>query len=240
MDTKGNPRKSIARNVFYAVFALLGSLSIYLAYTNLTELQHTVEVQEKTIAEQGSLLDLRIKEIGSLKDERLQLNQTLERQQVEFEETIEKKDGQIKKKDKKINSLEEEIESLKKELQSKKADEARQAVVASSSSLPSRGSGGPSFKEMTMTATAYTAYCKGCSGTTATGINLRENPSLKVIAVDPSVIPLGTKVFVEGYGYAVAGDTGGAIKGSKIDIFIPNKSDAYEWGVKTVKVRVYN
>ena len=56
---------------------------------------------------------------------------------------------------------------------------------------------------------------------TATGINLRSNPNLKVIAVDPSVIPLGSKVWVEGYGYAVAGDTGGAIKGNKIDLFMP-------------------
>ena len=48
-----------------------------------------------------------------------------------------------------------------------------------------------------------------------TGINLRANPNLKVIAVDPSVIPLGSKVWVEGYGYAVAGDTGGAIKGNE-------------------------
>ena len=66
-----------------------------------------------------------------------------------------------------------------------------------------------------MTATAYTAYCNGCSGITTTGINLRANPNLKVIAVDPSVIPLGSKVWVEGYGYAVAGDTGGAIKGKE-------------------------
>ena len=66
-----------------------------------------------------------------------------------------------------------------------------------------------------MTATAYTAHCNGCSGITATGINLRANPNLKVIAVDPSVIPLGSKVWVEGYGYAVAGDTGGAIKGNE-------------------------
>lgn len=240
MDTKGNPRKSIVTNVFYAVFALLGSLSIYLAYTNLTELQHTVEVQEKTIAEQGSLLDLRIKEIGSLKDERLQLNQALEKQELELNEAIKNKDSEIKKKDEKINTLEKEIESLKKDLQSKKENETRQVAVSFNTPLPSRASTGPSYKEMTMTATAYTAYCKGCSGTTKTGINLRENPDLKVIAVDPKVIPLGTKVFVEGYGYAVAGDTGGAIKGNKIDVFTPNTTDANQWGVKTVKVRVYN
>ena len=67
---------------------------------------------------------------------------------------------------------------------------------------------------------------------------LEENPNAKVIAVDPSVIPLGSQVYVEGYGYAVAADKGGAIKGHKIDVFFPSKSDAYRWGVKKVKVRI--
>ena len=97
-----------------------------------------------------------------------------------------------------------------------------------------------SSKTITVKATAYTANCKGCSGTTATGINLKKNPSAKVIAVDPRVIPLGTKVHVEGYGEAIAGDKGGAIKGNKIDVFISSKQKAVNWGVKTVKVKVYN
>lgn len=95
-------------------------------------------------------------------------------------------------------------------------------------------------KTFTMEATAYTAYCEGCSGVTANGTDLRANPNLKVIAVDPSVIPLGTKVWVEGYGEAIAADTGGAIKGNKIDLFMPDKSNAYEWGRKTVTVKVLN
>lgn len=94
--------------------------------------------------------------------------------------------------------------------------------------------------EMTVTATAYTAYCKGCSGTTATGIDLRSNPERKVIAVDPTVIPLGTRVWVEGYGEAIAGDVGGAIKGHKIDVFIPSYENAMQWGVKKVKIKVLN
>ena len=98
----------------------------------------------------------------------------------------------------------------------------------------------PSGNELTMTATAYTAYCTGCSGTTRTGIDLRANPNQKVIAVDPSVIPLGSRVWVEGYGEAIAGDTGGAIKGHKIDVFLPGQSNALAWGVKTVKVKVLN
>ena len=94
--------------------------------------------------------------------------------------------------------------------------------------------------EMTVTATAYTAYCEGCSGKTAIGIDLRANPNQKVIAVDPNVIPLGSKVWVEGYGQAVAGDTGGAIKGNKIDVFIPSYDQAMAWGRKTVKVKILN
>lgn len=95
-----------------------------------------------------------------------------------------------------------------------------------------------SQKVLSMEATAYTANCEGCSGVTATGINLKENPDQKVISVDPNVIPLGTKVHVEGYGEAVAGDTGGAIKGNKIDIYMKSQEDAINFGRKTVKVTI--
>ncbi|MBX0314533.1 3D domain-containing protein [Planococcus glaciei] len=103
---------------------------------------------------------------------------------------------------------------------------------------PSRSTSGSVVKEFIVSASAYTASCKGCSGITRTGINLKKNPGLKVIAVDPRVIKLGTKVHVEGYGYAVAGDTGGAIKGNKIDVFIPTKSAALKWGRKNVKIKI--
>ncbi|HLR08594.1 MAG TPA: ubiquitin-like domain-containing protein [Bacillota bacterium] len=93
-------------------------------------------------------------------------------------------------------------------------------------------------KEWTMTATAYTANCGGCSGQTATGINLQDNPNRKVVAVDPSVIPLGSKVWVEGYGEAVAGDTGGAISGNRIDVHVPSQSDANRYGWQQVKVKI--
>lgn len=95
-------------------------------------------------------------------------------------------------------------------------------------------------QEYTMRATAYTAYCTGCSGITANGTDLRSNPNQKVIAVDPRVIPLGTKVWVEGYGEAIAADTGGAIKGNKIDVFIPTDGQARNWGVRTVTVKILN
>ena len=116
----------------------------------------------------------------------------------------------------------------------KEKKETVKPVSTSSSSSPSSAG-----EEYYVTATAYTSGCNGCSGKTATGINLRANPNARVIAVDPSFIPLGTKVYVEGYGYATAADTGGAVSGKKIDVFVPSTADAYNWGVKTVKIKVF-
>ncbi len=98
----------------------------------------------------------------------------------------------------------------------------------------------PSGNEMTMTATAYSASCNGCSGVTATGIDLNANPNMKVVAVDPGVIPLGSKVWVEGYGEAIAGDTGGAINGNRIDLHVPSGGEANDFGYQQVKVKVIN
>lgn len=93
-------------------------------------------------------------------------------------------------------------------------------------------------KTIIMNASAYTADCTGCSGITKTGINLKANRNLKVVAVDPSVIPLGSRVWVEGYGEAIAGDTGGAIKGNRIDLHYPNQSSAIAFGRKMITVKI--
>lgn len=96
----------------------------------------------------------------------------------------------------------------------------------------------PEGKTISVNATAYTAACEGCSGITYTGIDLNKNPNAKVIAVDPNVIPLGSEVYVEGYGYAIAADIGSAINGNKIDLHVPTKDEAHAWGVRTVNVTV--
>ncbi|MEK4836409.1 cell wall-binding protein EntC [Bacillus sp. FSL L8-0152] len=103
-----------------------------------------------------------------------------------------------------------------------------------------------SSHEFQVVATAYTAdplengYKAGDQVKSALGHNLTANPNMKLIAVDPSVIPLGSKVWVEGYGVAIAGDTGGAIKGNKIDVLMPDKGTSSSWGRKTVTVKVLN
>ncbi|REJ07459.1 LysM peptidoglycan-binding and 3D domain-containing protein [Halobacillus trueperi] len=119
---------------------------------------------------------------------------------------------------------------------SEKSSSNEEAKAEQTSSQPAEDG---VVKTLNMEATAYTAFCEGCSGTTSTGIDLRANPDQKVIAVDPNVIPLGSEVYVEGYGKAIAGDIGGAIKGNRIDVFMADRSDALDFGRKSVEVKVY-
>ena len=83
-----------------------------------------------------------------------------------------------------------------------------------------------------------TAYC--LKGRTASGVQSQRG----VVAVDPRVIPLGTRLYIESadgsfsYGYAVAGDTGSAIKGNRIDLYMDTKSECLSFGVRNVKVYI--
>lgn len=72
-------------------------------------------------------------------------------------------------------------------------------------------------------------------GRTALGIRTRKG----VVAVDPKVIPLGTKLHVPGYGPGIAADVGTAIKGRIIDLWMPNHAAARKWGRRTVVITVY-
>jgi 3D (Asp-Asp-Asp) domain-containing protein len=98
-----------------------------------------------------------------------------------------------------------------------------------SESTPS-SSGKVSGSAMTFESTAYTSY----GSKTATGTT----PHKGTVAVDPSVIPLGTKLYIEGYGYGVAEDTGGRIKGHIIDLYFSSESDCVQWGRRNVKVHI--
>jgi 3D (Asp-Asp-Asp) domain-containing protein len=107
-------------------------------------------------------------------------------------------------------------------------------TIISKGKLASRASG----TVMIMESTAYDPGPLSCGkyadGYTATGMKAGRG----VIAVDPRVIPLGTRVYVDGYGYAIAADTGGAIKGRIIDVCFPTRREALQWGRRMVKVRI--
>ena len=97
-------------------------------------------------------------------------------------------------------------------------------------------------RRLEMNASAYTARfeCTGRRpgdpgfGITATGVPVRPG----IVAVDPNVIPLGTKLYVVGYGYAIAADTGGAIRGYKIDLFFESLEDALAFGRRNIVVYI--
>lgn len=104
----------------------------------------------------------------------------------------------------------------------------------------------PNYTELTVEATAYVSFCDtGCSGITATGYDVRNTITTPegygIIAVDPAVIPLGSLVEIEGKKYKAL-DTGGAIKGNRIDILmgITDTSKAFQFGRQKINIKVYN
>lgn len=124
------------------------------------------------------------------------------------------------------------VEVSREVVSSRVLAEPKNSVVAygidSNMTVASRQLQGKVKQVMTMEATAYTHT----GNPTATGIY----PYKGIVAVDPKVIPLGSKLYVEGYGYCEAQDTGGAIKGDRIDIFLDTRDECFEWGRKVVQV----
>lgn len=198
----------------------------------------TAEVEEHRIA--GDKKDAKIAELDKQ-------GKASAKERDKLQKQIEELNSLNESLKKKLKEVEADNANLQKKVSAKKAENVKVITASTKTKEPtkapsvSRGEtkeSKPSGKSFYVSATAYTAFCNGCSGVTRTGIDLRANPSLKVIAVDPKVIPLGSKVHVEGYGNAIAGDTGGAIKGNKIDLFIADKSSAIAWGRKQVKITI--
>ncbi|MDZ4511472.1 cell wall-binding protein EntB [Bacillus cereus] len=138
---------------------------------------------------------------------------------------------------------EEKAQEIAKAKEEEKAREIAKAKEEERAKEASKNNIQSAKRELTVVATAYTADPSengtyGGRVLTAMGHDLTANPNMRIIAVDPKVIPLGSKVWVEGYGEAIAGDTGSAIKGNRIDVLMGSKSKAMNWGRQTVKVKI--
>ena len=136
----------------------------------------------------------------------------------------------------------EQSRSSRQELLSK-TGEARQSVVQESEKIkskivelnpPNTQPASHTGRFMTMEATGYSPEEPGLDDTTATGLKAQHG----VVAVDPGVIPLGTRLYIEGYGYAIAGDTGSAIKGNRIDLCFDTLGEVEAYGWRTITVEI--
>ncbi len=122
---------------------------------------------------------------------------------------------------------------------SKVKDASPQVILVGSLQQVSRGGQDIRFdRALAVKSTAY-CPCALCCGATGVGKTCTGVPAAKgVVAVDPEVIPLGTRVYIDGYGYALAADVGSAIKGNKIDVCFDTHAEALAWGLRDTKVYI--
>lgn len=146
----------------------------------------------------------------------------------------EKKKEEVVQETKQVSSTEVKASTAVNKIESIETTKTFSKSQVVSNEVKSTSSG----KEFAAEATAYSYKQPGLSNFTAMGIDLRSNPN--VIAVDPSQIPLGILVEVPGYGIAIAGDTGGDIKGNRIDLHYPEIQQAMDFGRRKITIKVMN
>ncbi|AGE76397.1 TPA: 3D domain-containing protein [Bacillus thuringiensis] len=223
---------------------------------NLKKRQDNLQTVQAKYNEVASQLNLAAEEKAKIESNMKTVQETIAREQeaarIAAEERA-KAEAAAKAEQEALAKAQAEIaEKQKQEKASKPAEPVAnnnskvEPAQPEPSSKPTAGG-----KEIYVEATAYTAdpgengYAPGQQvfsawGPGGKGYNLTANPGMKLIAVDPNVIPLGKTVNVEGYGVAIAADTGGAIKGHRIDVLMPDKGSSSSWGRRTVKVTILN
>lgn len=234
--------KITKKMVVTLAIAVLGSTSVGAVITAKGEVSNrneTIEVLQKDLNKE--------KNSSKNKDEVIK---TIEKEKTDSDRinknTIDKLDKSLKEEKQKNEDLSNKLDealAAKVEKEAKKSlsdtpqptgksEQVVQAQTQVESESVSAPTGG---RQITVQATAYDGVSLG--GLTASGYQIQGTGD-KVIAVDPNVIPMGSTVYVPGYGTAIARDTGGAIQGNIIDLNM-STSEAIQWGRQTVTITVY-
>lgn len=102
----------------------------------------------------------------------------------------------------------------------------------------SRGATGQRGRTLQMVATGYDNSYE-CNYPYYGGLSYTGQPLARgIVATDPDVIPMGTRLYVEGYGEAIAADQGNAINGNRIDLYFDSRQEALNWGMRTINVTI--
>lgn len=189
--------------------------------------QSNLASQERQVNDQKAVLDSQMSDLKKkIADGQSEMKQLADReQQAKAMEEAQKK------------AAEEEAQKQQASNQKQQVQQTSTKTVDNSKAATSSDNVSGS-KTLTMSATAYSTEANGMGTYSATGINLKQHPSC--VAVDPSVIPLGSIIWVSGYGVSVAGDTGTAIKGNVIDLHFSTVAQSMAWGRRTVTVKILN
>lgn len=129
-----------------------------------------------------------------------------------------------------VNKTNDAIKTAKEKLKTLGASSSSSQVSRGDSDNIAAFNTSMAKKTLSLEATAYTAHTITAMGLTP----VRVPNGISSVAVDPNVIPLGSKLYIDGYGYAIACDTGSAIKGNKIDLFMNSESDCLSFGRQMV------
>ena len=190
--------------------------------------QSNLASQERQVNDQKAVLDSQMSDLKKkIADGQSEMKQLADREQhaKAMEEAQKKAAEEEAQKQQQASNQKQQVQQTS----TKTVDNSEAATSADNVS----GS-----KTLTMSATAYSTEANGMGTYSATGINLKQHPSC--VAVDPSVIPLGSIIWVSGYGVSVAGDTGTAIKGNVIDLHFSTVAQSMAWGRRTVTVKILN
>ncbi|KLA45263.1 cell surface protein precursor [Ligilactobacillus ruminis] len=193
--------------------------------------QSNLASQERQVNDQKAVLDSQMSDLKKrIADGQSEMKQLANReQQAKAMEEAQKKAMEEAQKKAAEEKAQKQKQQQVQQTSTKTVDNSEAATSADNVS----GS-----KTLTMSATAYSTEANGMGTYSATGINLKQHPSC--VAVDPSVIPLGSIIWVSGYGVSVAGDTGTAIKGNVIDLHFATVAQSMAWGRRTVTVKILN
>lgn len=215
-----------------ALAIFFGSSSIDDAVTRIDALQRSSQLDRQTVDQTRAArtqlrtlkreLDIRAAQLATLLSQARDTVATLERtraQRVAYLASLRRQRAWNARRIAKANAI--------AHAGATKSISAPTAPTADSAPTPTLVASG---QTMTVSSTGY-----ALSGTTATGLPV----GWGVVAVDPSVIPLGTRMTIPGYGEGVAADTGSAVVGSTIDLWFPTQAQAMTWGRRTVTITLH-